>query len=71
MEYVQWYIDSKKLMGNMKRGFMVAGNILEGQGYDLQTVQREKNDEQWWKNLNIKSGIGIQLARDVTTFNSF
>lgn len=50
---------------------MAAGNILERQGYDLQTVQRKKNDEQWWKNLDIKPGIGIQLARDVITFNSF
>lgn len=71
VEYIQWHIDSKKLTGNMKRGFMAAGNILEGQGYDLQTVQRKKNDEQWWKGLDIKPGIGIQLARDVTAFNAF
>lgn len=45
IEYIEWHIHSKKLTGSIKRGFLAAGNILEGQGYDLQTIQRRKTDE--------------------------
>lgn len=47
MEYIEWHIRSKNLTGSIKRGFLAAGNILEGQGYDLQTIKRRKTDEPW------------------------
>lgn len=47
MEYIEWHIRPKKLTGSIKRGFIAAENILEGQGYDLQTIKRRKPDELW------------------------
>lgn len=38
---------------------MAIRNILKDQGYDLQTMHCKKNNEEQWKSLNIKPGIGI------------
>ncbi len=51
---------------------MTAYTELDARGYDLQTLQSWKNKpEAHWENMHIQHGIDIQLARDVSRYDTW
>jgi hypothetical protein len=63
--YIDWHIQSKSQKRKILRFVL---NQLSEQKYDLQTIQTLKSAENraFWQELNIFSGIEIQLVRDVS-----
>jgi hypothetical protein len=61
------------LQKEKRRGaFMTAYTELDARGYDLQTLQSWKNKpEAHWENMHIQHGIDIQLARDVSRYDTW
>lgn len=66
-DYIQWHINHDP---NNKRQYLSALHILRSKYYNLQTIQGWKGskNENKWERLKIEPGIGIRLARDLSTW---
>lgn len=65
-DYINWH--KEKSASILHHNFTIAHQILEDNTYDLQTIQQQKGVENQsvWKDLEIKPGIEIRLALDVS-----
>ena len=61
-EYIRWMRERNKIFAVE---FEQAYRILLDQGYTTEIIQQWKTEEKW-KELEIKPGIGLQLARNIS-----
>lgn len=66
-EYICWHISRQP---KNKIAYLKALQILESRHYDLQIIQQWKGVtyESKWEQLGIEPGIGIRIARDLSTW---
>ena len=65
-DYINWH--KEKSASTLHHDYTIAHQILEDNIYDFQTIQQRKGVENQgvWKNLEIKPGIKIRFARNVS-----